>query len=226
VYVYTNSRVLNQNALFTYEAATEWYKQSIISNDSDSEGPTDLFDDYDDVFDFDTPGVLTDNENIQGQLQEQDGLQLQGLGIREDGWDLQDSVAQNVIGPHAEAPREHKQSLPPANSISGDASLNTNHILHGGQKGRIKRKSPMKSSKIPGLLQLHRARRWHPRSTLCLTMIRLLSIQLPPSTTSALFKLLMIEIPHIALCFQAGLMGLTRKEMHLFRAWKILTCSM
>jgi hypothetical protein len=43
---------------------------------------------------------------------------------------------------------------------------------------------------------------------------------------SSLFKLLMVEVPYIAWCFQAGLMGLTRKEMHLFRPWKTLTCSM
>jgi hypothetical protein len=60
----------------------------------------------------------------------------------------------------------------------------------------------------------------------CLTMIRLLSIELPPSTSSALFKVLMIEVLHIVLYFQAGLMGFTRKEMHLLRTWKTLTCSM
>jgi hypothetical protein len=62
VYVYTNSRVLNQNVPFTDEAAIEWYKQSIVSEDSDSEGPADLFDDYDDVSDFNTPSVSTDKE--------------------------------------------------------------------------------------------------------------------------------------------------------------------
>jgi hypothetical protein len=30
--------------------------------------------------------------------------------------------------------REREQSLPPANSIGGDASLSTNPILHGGQE--------------------------------------------------------------------------------------------
>jgi hypothetical protein len=59
-----------------------------------------------------------------------------------------------------------------------------------------------------------------------MTMMCLVSIKLPPSATSALFKLLMVEVPHIAWCFQAGLMGLTRKEMHLFRPWKTLTRSM
>jgi hypothetical protein len=90
VYVYTNSRVLNQNVPFTDEAATKWYRQSVVSEDSNSEGPTDLFDDYDDVSDFDTPNMSTDNENIQGRSEEQDGLQLQGQGIGEDGRDLQD----------------------------------------------------------------------------------------------------------------------------------------
>jgi hypothetical protein len=66
VYVYTNSRVLNQNVLFTDEAAIEWYRQTVVSEDSDSEGPADLFDDYDDVSYFDTPNMSIDNENTQG----------------------------------------------------------------------------------------------------------------------------------------------------------------
>jgi hypothetical protein len=39
-----------------------------------------------------------------------------------------------VNGPHIEPPRERKQSLLPANSTGGDASLSTNPILHGGQE--------------------------------------------------------------------------------------------
>jgi hypothetical protein len=74
VYVYTNSRVLNQNVPFIDEATTEWYKQSVVSEDFDSEGPANLFDDYDDVSNFDTPSVSTDDENIQGRSEEQDGL--------------------------------------------------------------------------------------------------------------------------------------------------------
>jgi hypothetical protein len=134
VYVYTNSRVLNQNVLFTDEAATKWYRQSVVSEDSDSKGPTDFFDDYEDVSDFDTPSVSTNNENTQGQSEEHDGLQLQGHGIGEDGRDLQDWAAQNVNEPHVEPPRVYEKSLPPANSIDGDASLSTNHILHGRQE--------------------------------------------------------------------------------------------
>ena len=76
VYVYTNSRVLNQNILFTDEAAIEQYRQSVVSEDSDSEGPVDLFDDYDNVSDFDIPSVSTDNVNTQGQSKEEDGLQV------------------------------------------------------------------------------------------------------------------------------------------------------
>jgi hypothetical protein len=90
VYVYTNSRVLNQNVPFTDEAATEWYKQTIVSEDSNSEGPADLFDDYDDVSDFGTPNMSIDNENTQGRSEEQDRLQHQVQGIGEDGQDLQD----------------------------------------------------------------------------------------------------------------------------------------
>jgi hypothetical protein len=105
VYVYTNSRVLNQNVPFTDEAATEWYRQSVVSEDSDSEGLADLFDDYDDFSDFDIPSVSIDDENTQGRSQQQDGLQLQGQGIKEDGRDLQDWAAQNVNGLYVKPPR-------------------------------------------------------------------------------------------------------------------------
>jgi hypothetical protein len=134
VYIYTNSRVLNQNVPFTDEAATEWYKRTVVSEDSDSEGLADLFDDYNDVSDFDTPNMSIDDQNTQGQLEEQDGLQQQAHGIGEDGQDLQDWDVHNVNGPHIEPPRERKQSLLPANSTSGNASLSTNPILHGGQE--------------------------------------------------------------------------------------------
>jgi hypothetical protein len=70
VYGNTNSRVLNQNVSFIDEAATEWYMQTVVSEDSDSEGPADLFDDYDDVSDFDTPNMSIDDENFQGQSEE------------------------------------------------------------------------------------------------------------------------------------------------------------
>ena len=36
----------------------------------------DLFDDYDNVSDFDIPSVSTDNVNTQGQSKEEDGLQV------------------------------------------------------------------------------------------------------------------------------------------------------
>jgi hypothetical protein len=85
VYVYTNSRVLNQNVPFTDEASIEWYMQTVVFEDSDSEGPVDLFDDYDDVSDFDTPNMSIDDENTQGRSEEQDGLQQQAQGIGEDG---------------------------------------------------------------------------------------------------------------------------------------------
>jgi hypothetical protein len=70
MYVYTNSRVLNQNVPFTDEAATEWYRQIVVSEDFDSEGLADLIDDYDDVSDFDTPNMSIDDENTQGRLEE------------------------------------------------------------------------------------------------------------------------------------------------------------
>ena len=86
-----------------------------------------------DVSDFDTPNMSTNDENIQGQSEEQDGLQQQFQGIREDGRDFQDWVACNVNRPYIEPPREHEESLPPANSTSGDTSLRTNSTMHGRQ---------------------------------------------------------------------------------------------
>jgi hypothetical protein len=93
------------------------------------------------------------------------------------------------------------------------------------RKWTTKHKSLMTSSKILGLSLTAPGNTMASKERPMMTMMRLLSIKLPSSTTSALFKVLMIEVLHIALCFQAGLMGLTWKEMHLFRAWKTLTCS-
>jgi hypothetical protein len=59
-----------------------------------------------------------------------------------------------------------------------------------------------------------------------MTMMCLPPIQFPPPTTSSLFKVLMVEVPHIPCYFHTGLMELTRKEIHLFQLWKTLTCSM
>jgi hypothetical protein len=42
----------------------------IVPKDSDSEGPADFYDDYDDVSDFDTPNMSIDDENTQGQSEE------------------------------------------------------------------------------------------------------------------------------------------------------------
>jgi hypothetical protein len=61
-------------------------------------------------------------------------VQQLAQGIGEDGRDLQDWAAHNVNGLYIEPPRERKQSLLPANSIGGDASLSTNSILHGRQE--------------------------------------------------------------------------------------------
>jgi hypothetical protein len=62
---------------FTDEAGTKWYKQTIVSEDSDPEGPVDLFYDYNNVSNFDTPNMSIDDENIQGRSEEQDELQQQ-----------------------------------------------------------------------------------------------------------------------------------------------------
>jgi hypothetical protein len=96
---------------FTNEAATEWYRQTVVSEDSDSEGSAVFFDDYDDVSDFDTPNMSIDDENTQGRSKEQDGLQQQAQGIGEDGRDLQDWAAHSVDESHIEPPREREQSL-------------------------------------------------------------------------------------------------------------------
>ena len=71
MYVYTNSRILNQNMPSTDGATTKWYMQTIVSEDSDSEGPADLFDDYNDVFDFHTPNIYIDKENTHGRFEEE-----------------------------------------------------------------------------------------------------------------------------------------------------------
>jgi hypothetical protein len=47
-----------------------------------------------------------------------------------------------VNGPHIEPPREREQSLLPANSTGGDASLSTNPILHGRQEVDIQTQDP------------------------------------------------------------------------------------
>jgi hypothetical protein len=94
------------------------------------------------------------------------------------------------------------------------------------RKWTTKYKTLMTSSKIPEHLRLHRVTRWHPRSAPCMTMMCLPPIQFPPPATSSLFKVLIVEVPHIPCCFQTGLMGLTRKEMHMFQPWETLTCSM
>ena len=84
----------------------------------------------------------------------------------------------------------------------------------------------MTSFKIPGHLQLHQVIRCHHGSTPCMTMMCLLPIQFPPPATSSLFKVLLVEVLHIAWYIQAGLRGLIRKRLHLFQPWKTLVCSM
>jgi hypothetical protein len=129
-------------------------------------------------------------------------------------------------GPHVEPPREHEQSLPLANSIGGDASLSTNHILHGGQEVDNETQDPNDelqdtgtSPTAPGDTMASKERPMRDNDVPHIN-------QVSPSAMSTLFKVLMVEVSHIAWCFQAGLMGLIRKEIHLFQLWKILTYSM
>jgi hypothetical protein len=63
--VYTNSRVLNQNGTSTDEVATEWYKQTIVSKDSDSDGPPGLMDEYDGI-----PHVRATHAEVDGVFTE------------------------------------------------------------------------------------------------------------------------------------------------------------
>jgi hypothetical protein len=44
--------------------------KGVVYEDFDSKGPSDLFDDYNDVSNFDTPSMSTNNENIQGRSEE------------------------------------------------------------------------------------------------------------------------------------------------------------
>jgi hypothetical protein len=91
VYVYTNSRVLDQPMSFTDEATREWYTQSVVSEDSDSDGPTNIVHDYNDVSDSDRAtldGVSSDDENPQREFE---GIvQVGGFRLGEDGRDLED----------------------------------------------------------------------------------------------------------------------------------------
>jgi hypothetical protein len=67
VYIYTNLRVLNQNVTFTDEAATKWYKQSIVHEDSNYNRPTNLFHEYDGLSDVDTPNAKMDDAFIDNE---------------------------------------------------------------------------------------------------------------------------------------------------------------
>jgi hypothetical protein len=54
------------------EAVKEWYNQSVVSAESDFDGPIDLFHEYDGLSDPNTPdvdmdGVFTNYENMQGR---------------------------------------------------------------------------------------------------------------------------------------------------------------
>jgi hypothetical protein len=93
VYVYTNSRVLNQNVIFMDEAATKWYKQSVVSKDSNSNGPRNIFHEYGILFDGDTSDAnmddkFIDDENIGGQWE--DTSAVQGFEIGEEKRELHD----------------------------------------------------------------------------------------------------------------------------------------
>ena len=167
VYVYTNSRVLNQNMLSTDGTTTVWYMQTVVSENSDSKGPADLFDDYDNVSNFDTPNMSTDKENTQGQSEEEDWLHQQLPGIREDGRNLQDLAPRNANKLHIEPPREREQSLPLANSTGGDTSLRTNPILHGREGVGNQGQDPNDE---------HQVIRCHQKSTPCMTIMCFLPI--------------------------------------------------
>jgi hypothetical protein len=132
VYVYTNSRVLNQNVTFPDEVANEWYKQSVVSEDSDSNGPTDLFYEYDGISTGHTPdanmdGVFTNDENKEaGAVQE--------FEIGKDGRELQGWAACHANGLHSRAPIDDDKNLSIITFASGIGLLNTDNILHGGQQ--------------------------------------------------------------------------------------------
>ena len=64
-YMSTPTQESLSNVPFTDEAATKWYMQIVVSEDSDFEGPANLFDDYDNVSDFGIPNMSTDDENTQ-----------------------------------------------------------------------------------------------------------------------------------------------------------------
>jgi hypothetical protein len=96
-------------------------------------------------------------------------------------------------------PTQCEQNLPIANFVNGAGLLNSNSILHGGQEVEKEIQVPGKDFEDTGTSPAG-----HLRSTMCLTMMLSLPIQLPPSTISALFNLVKIKILRIAICFQVG----------------------
>ena len=61
--------------MFIDEAPMEWYKQSVVSKDSNLDGPTNLFHEYDvlsnaNTLDANMEGVFIYDENTGGQLED------------------------------------------------------------------------------------------------------------------------------------------------------------
>jgi hypothetical protein len=131
MYVYTNSRVLSQNVMFMDEATKEWHKQSVVFKEFDSDGPIDLFHEYDVIFDVDTPDanmdrVFTNGENTSGQSK--DANAFQGFEIGEDERELQDWATHHVYAPHPTAPIHDDKFVPIVSFIIGARLLNINNI--------------------------------------------------------------------------------------------------
>ena len=142
VYVYTNSKLLTQAPKVEDNSTTEWYKQTIMSEDSDSDGPVDS--DDDDGSQEDILGIP--EEGMQGTDSDSDALS-NGVDVGADELaDLQDWVIRNLPdrgqahedgGANEDASPENAspQDVPIATFLSGQGMLNSERIL--GSQGEM-----------------------------------------------------------------------------------------
>jgi hypothetical protein len=86
------------------------------------------------------------------------------------------------------------------------------------RKWKKKDMSPTKTLKTRRPLQQQAARQLHPKSAMWMKMMLFLPLQLLPFTINTMFNLVKIEVPSIAICFQAGWMGSMQKEKLPFQA--------
>jgi hypothetical protein len=136
VYVYTNSRVLNQNATSTDEGANEWYKQTIVSEDFDSDEPLNIMDEYDGVLHIhathvEVNGVFTEDTHTEEHLREH--IATRAFIIGEQGRDLEDWVVRHASAPHPGAPTDDGDTSPIIEPQRCGMLINSDDIRYSGQ---------------------------------------------------------------------------------------------